>query len=205
MSRIGEKIVKPFREPWRRYRNRHRDSFVFIHINKTAGSSIEKALKLAFEHRTALQKIEELGRQEWDRRFSFSIVRNPWDKVVSHYHYRVKTNQTDLGRHTIPFQEWVKRAYGEREAAYYDQPRMFMPQLRWIADAEGKILVSFVGSLENLQMDFELICHRIGVEARLPHVKKSNHRPYQELYDEETREIVAREFAEDIETFGYSF
>jgi len=205
MSRLFEKIVKPVRDPWRRRRNLLQDSFVFIHINKTGGTSIEKALKLGFEHRTALEKIEELGREEWDRRFSFAVVRNPWDKVVSHYSYRIKTNQTDLGRNPIPFREWVIRAYGEHESFYYDQPRMFMPQLRWIADEERNILVSFVASLENLQMDWEVICRRIGVKATLPHVKKSVHRPYHELYDDETKAIVAREFAEDLDAFGYDF
>jgi len=39
----------------------------------------------------------------------------------------------------------------------------------------------------------------------LPYVKKSVHRPYEELYDEESREIVAKAFKEDIEIFGYSF
>ena len=205
IGRLFENIVKPVRDPWRRHRNRHRDPFVFIHINKTGGTSIEKALKLAFEHRTALEKIEELGREEWDRRFSFAVVRNPWDKVVSHYHYRVKTNQTGLGRRAIPFREWVIRAYGEHEHRYYDQPRMFMPQIRWITDERGEILVSFVASFERLQMDWDVICRRIGVKATLPHVKKSVHRPFRELYDERTREIVAREFAEDIDAFGYSF
>jgi len=205
MKPLREKLIRPFRDPWRRYRNRHRDKFIFIHINKTGGTSVEKALKLAFEHRTALEKIREIGQEEWVRRFSFAIVRNPWDKVVSHYHYRVKTNQTELGKRRIPFGRWVRLSYGKHDPFYYDKPRMFMPQIRWIADEKNEILVSFVGSLENLAMDFELICRRIGVEADLPHVKKSEHRPYRELYDEETRKIIAEVFSEDIELFGYEF
>jgi len=205
VGRWLDEIVRPVREPWRRRRNRLRDDFVFIHINKTGGTSIEKALKLPFEHRTAIEKMEELGREEWERRFSFSVVRNPWGKVASHYSFRVRTNQTDLGRNPIPFAEWVRRAYRDHEPFYYDQPRMFMPQLRWITDDEGKLLVSFVASFENLRMDFELICRRIGVEADLPHVKKSLDRPYADLYDDGSRKIIARCFAEDIEYFGYSF
>ena len=205
MGRWLDEIVRPVREPWRRRRSRLRDHFVFIHINKTGGTSIEKALKLPFEHRTALEKIEELGREEWERRFSFTVVRNPWGKVASHYHYRVKTNQTDLGRHPIPFGEWVRRAYRDHEPFYYDQPKMFMPQLRWITDEEGELLVSFVASFENLQIDFELICRRIGIEVTLPHLKKSTSRPYAEFYDDESRAIVERAFAGDIEFFGYSF
>ena len=70
---------------------RHLDRFVFIHINKTGGSSIAKALNIPSVHRTAQEKIEEIGQKNWDRKLTFTVVRNPWDKVVSLYHYRVKT------------------------------------------------------------------------------------------------------------------
>ena len=135
---------------------RHLDGFVFIHINKTAGTSIKKALWIPFEHKTALEKIEELGRERWDQRLTFTAVRNPWDKVVSHYHYRVKTNQTELGTNTIPFPEWVKRTYGEQDPFYLDQHKMFMPQVDWISDENGEILVDesvhfeYLGDLSRL-------------------------------------------------------
>jgi len=64
---------------------RHFDRFVFIHINKTGGSSIEKALNIPLEHKTALEKISEIGHINWTMKHSFTVIRNPWDKVVSHY------------------------------------------------------------------------------------------------------------------------
>src|SRR5687768_492427 len=126
-------------------RARYLSDVIFVHINKTGGTSIEQALGLRFQHKTALELRAELGRRNWERQFSFAFVRNPWDKVASHYRYRVKTNQTDLGTHTIPFDEWVRLAYGEQDAKYYDQPKMFMPQVDWISDEQGEIMVDFVG------------------------------------------------------------
>lgn len=186
-------------------RQRYFDDFVFIHINKTGGSSVEKALKLNFEHKTALEKIAELGRARWDKRFSFTFVRNPWEKVVSHYHYRVKTDQTNLASGRIGFGEWVKLTYGGRHPSYYDHPKMFMPQLDWISDADGRILVDFVGRFERLEEDFKEICQRLGARAELPHLKSSGHGGYRQYYDEDTARIVAEWFRRDVDRFGYEF
>jgi chondroitin 4-sulfotransferase 11 len=181
------------------------DNFIFIHINKTGGSSIEKALNLPFEHKTALEKIEEIGHQQWESKFTFSVIRNPWDKVVSHYHYRVQTNQTGLGAKTIGFKEWVKLSYGNKDPFYYDQPRMFMPQFDWLADEGGRVLVGFICRFENLDDDFNVVCSKIGRRANLPHLKASQRGNYRDYYNEETIEIVARWFCKDIESFGYTF
>jgi hypothetical protein len=179
---------------------------LFVHINKTGGSSIEEALDLRSRHRTALQIIGEVGLQTWRDCFTFTVVRNPWDKVVSHYAYRVQTNQTGLRDSPVPFGEWVREAYGNRNPRFYDKPMMFMPQLDWITDTEGGILVNFVARFESLQGDFERVCARIGRAPRmLPHRKSSQRGAYPEYYDEETRQIVARWFRRDIEAFDYRF
>lgn len=179
--------------------------FVFIHINKTGGSSIETALGLRQNHKTALEKRARLGEEEWERRFRFTIVRNPWDKVVSHYHFRVMTNQTGLGDHPIGFNEWVRRAYRDHEPQYWNKPKNFMPQWNWISDENGKLIINFIGRFENLADDFQYICQKINRQVELPHVKKSGRGHYREYYDEESVEIVRACFKIDIENLGYSF
>jgi hypothetical protein len=110
-----------------------------------------------------------------------------------------------LGVNPIGFNEWVKLTYGEKVPRYYDKPKMFMPQVVWISDRTGTILVNYVGRFENLDADFKEVCSRLGTRARLPHLKKSAKGPYQTLYTPECIEIVAKWFAHDIETFGYTF
>jgi chondroitin 4-sulfotransferase 11 len=178
---------------------------IFIHINKTGGSSVEVALGLKWEHKTAIEKIEEIGRKQWHKKFTFAFVRNPWDKVVSHYCYRVKTNQTNLGENPIDFTDWVKLSYGEQNPDYYDKPKMFMPQVDWITDTSGEILVDFVGRFENFEQDFHRVCDRLKYKAELPHKKKSERGDYQSYYDRESQEIIATWFREDIDRFGYKF
>lgn len=188
----------------RDFQARYLQDFVFVHINKTGGSSIEAALGVKLDHDTALEKRARLGAAEWERRFKFAFVRNPWDKVVSHYLYRVKTNQTGLRDEPLEFGEWVARSYGEKDPRYYDKPRMFMPQWRWICDEGGAQLVDFVGRFERLEADFETVRERLDCDP-LPHHKCSERGPYGDYYDDASRGIVAEHFAGDLERFGYSF
>lgn len=192
---------------WARFWSRYLAEALFVHINKTGGSSIEKALGMPFQHRTASEFVELVGPDRWERCFTFAVVRNPWGKVYSHYRFRVKTNQTALAEGSVPFPEWVRRAYGDREARFYDQPRMFMPQTHWIRDGDGRELVDFVGRFETLSESFDEVCDRLGVEAELPHLKRSPRtiEGYREAYDDEAREIVAHRFREDLDRFGYTF
>lgn len=197
--------LKTLSERAKLLRSRYFGDVAFVHINKTGGSSIEAALKLPFQHKTAIEMRNELGEPRWNRRFRFAFVRNPWDKVASHYSYRVQTNQTSLGSEPIPFSEWVRRAYGEQDPKYYDQPKMFMPQMDWITDEQGAIIVDLVGRYERLAEDFARVCEHIGRDVQLPHLKKSSKSDFRTMYDAAAVEIVRTWFAKDIAGFNYSF
>jgi hypothetical protein len=179
---------------------------VFVHINKTGGMSIGKALGMGKkEHFTALEHKNRLGNHRWGEMFKFSFVRNPRDKVISHYFHRVKTNQTGLGNKPINFKEWVKLTYGEQNPRYFDYPKYFMPQINWLTDGKGKVIVDFVGRFENLENDFQHICKRIGKNVDLPFLNKSEHKEYQYYYDDTTKETVSKWFEKDIVFFNYLF
>lgn len=199
------KILRNINKTVKRSIHNHFDNFVFIHINKTGGSSIEKALHLPFEHKTALEKIDEIGHHKWDNKFSFTVFRNPWDKVVSHYHYRVLTNQTSLGENPIDFNEWVLRTYGEQDPYYYDKPKMFMPQYDWVIDESNTILVDRILHFENLDDEFRGIQQLLNKRAVLPHVKKSNRGDYKDYYNKDSIQIINNWFRQDIEIFDYEF
>lgn len=182
-------------------------SYIFIHINKTAGTSIGNAIGLPIKHhQTAREIIARIGKDKWNTAYKFTLVRNPWDKVVSHYEYRRKRNKTELASRNITFSNWVKKTYGpEKDPFYYNNPRAFHPQVEWLKDDEGKITIDFIGKFESINEDFIRIKKAIGFETELPHLNASKRAGYQSYYDDETREIVAHWFREDIEVFGYRF
>jgi len=194
--------IKP--SPVRQGNNR---PFIFVHINKTAGTSIGKAIGLPLkDHLTAKEIIANIGQEQWDAAYKFTIVRNPWDKVVSHYEYRRKKNKTQIASRDIDFKTWVKATYGEnKDPFFYNNPKSFQPQLEWLKDNQGKLSIDYAGKFESLNEDFEHIRGIIGIDAVLPHLNASNRAAYQTYYNDETRAIVADWFREDLDVFGYSF
>ena len=194
--------IKP--SPLRQGKN---GTYVFIHINKTAGTSIGNAIGLPVKHhQTASEIIAKIGRDKWNTAYKFTLVRNPWDKVVSHYQYRRKRNKTQVATRNVSFSEWVKKTYGpDKDPFFYNNPKAFQPQVEWLKDDQGRIAIDFIGKFESINDDFDQIKSIIGIEAELPHLNASKRAGYQSYYDDETRLIVAQWFHEDIEVFGYSF
>jgi chondroitin 4-sulfotransferase 11 len=180
--------------------------FIFIHINKTGGTSIEKALSLEKDHLTAAEKKASIGKQKWKKIYSFAFVRNPWDKVVSHYHHRVKMDITDLKNSKVEFKEWVKLTYNDKDSYYYDNPRMFMPQVEWISDAQGRIIVKQVFRFERLNRDFNYLCEKLKLpNKQLPHFFQSERTDYRDYYNSDTADLIRESFQKDIKKFGYQF
>lgn len=188
----------------------HENKFIFIHISKTAGKSILKALSLpsAADHRNATQQFKEYGPEIWDQYFKFCFVRNPWDRLVSGYFYRVgggSGERDDLERAKIyppTFQEFCSNL--ERFMLLPNEG-MFVPQVDWITNQGGGLMVDFVGKFEQLDKDFSFICNKIGVESRLQHINKSRHKPYWSYYDNRSVELVREAYKKDIEHFDYQF
>ena len=187
----------------------HDHRFIFVHIQKTAGKSILKALGLPLgaDHRFAEKQRKDYGEDLWDSYFKFAIVRNPWDRLVSAYHYRVtggSRSPDDLARAKLYPRSFRRFCMNLDHFVRLPNEHMFRPQYEWISDSAGKDLTDFVGHFETLNEDFLVIRRQIGLEgAELPHINKSNHRPFWRYYDRVTRDLVERAYQEDIERFGY--
>ena len=189
----------------------HKYKFIFVHIPKTGGVSIERSLGYnGLRHQTySNDKNKEY--------FRFTFVRNTYDLLVSWYSF-----QPGIKQSYHDFKTWVKSgcpSHAKDEVLRkrpQDQHRHdknyinidgttwniyeHLQQFRWATD------IDFIGRYENLQNDFNIICDKIGIPPRqLPHKNKSKHKHYTEYYDDEAREIVAKKYAKDIEYFGYEF
>jgi hypothetical protein len=201
----------------------HRYKFIFTKISKTASDTIQ--LTLPQENSAHLghwHLIDDIDERTKDY-FKFTIVRNPWDRLVSFYAFCIKTSRTPAYNNLKKFKDfvldstnkyhvdpkWCKHSPALEKLLSTERTKercRLESQLDWISDDDGKILVDFIGRFENLQEDFNIVCDKIGIPHRkLPHKNKTKHKHYTEYYDEETRQIVAELHAKDIEYFGYKF
>jgi len=78
-------------------------------------------------------------------------------------------------------------------------------QMTFLVDADNNMRMDHILRFENLNEDWCNFCKKVGLDLELPHVNKSPGKHYTEYYDDETREIVAKRYAKDIEYFNYEF
>ena len=192
----------------------HDHKFIFIHTIKAAGWSIKGGIN-AFDHDAFVKSrnypwynchmkpheiMEKVGKTVWDEYFTFAFVRNPWDWLVSLYHYMMEKEGhwqhqeiAELGG----FDRYIERICRGRDKG----------QSKFVIGKDGReIIIDFIGRFERLQEDYEKICARLEVRAiKLRKVNYSQHKDYRTYYDERLKELVAKTFAEDIERFGYEF
>lgn len=181
----------------------HKHGFIFIHINKTGGTSIVKSLGVRSDHPRARRALEYSQGKAWDRYFKFAFVRNPWDKECSDYHYHSRLAHKTTHQRQLSFEEYL------RLPEFHPMHRDYFwhsNQVDWLRSLNHEIELDYIGRFENLQEDFDRVCDGIGMARReLPHRNSSSHGHYTDYYTDATREIVARLYAKDIEYFGYRF
>ena len=207
----------------------HHKKCLFIHIQRTAGTSIRLFLAdhipdfQAFlgTHDHAQLAKASLG-AEWEQYWSFAFVRNPWERLVSWY--SVITQQYPeppwealppeqrpnlmwqyVKRNARTFDEFLYRCTEPIEDS--DGRKSFVyNQLDYVADTHGNLLVDFVGRVEHLEADLAVVCERLAVDpSTYAPLNASQHPHYSTFYSATTRELVRERYARDIEFFGYMF
>jgi hypothetical protein len=79
-----------------------------------------------------------------------------------------------------------------------------------IYSCNGQVAVDFLGRYENLEADLAHVMQQIGVKARLQLGRlNSQHRDrsisYRDWYDDESRELIRKTYAREIELLNYDF
>ncbi len=177
-------------------------NFIFVHIIKTAGTSIETALKLKrHDHRTAKKYITQNGKDIFNKMNSFAVIRNPWDKMVSQYLYLRNKTHPRFYIQAQSFEEFlISASDGSRVTGH---PFQHLP---YITNYQNDVVVKDFIRFENLQEDFDRVCEKLNIEAvKLPHKNRTQRANYKFYYNNYTKDLVADMFKRDLDLFDYKF
>lgn len=197
--------------PYLPYMDKHK--CIFIHIPKTAGTSILSILMgndIKRSHKTA-ECFKNVSPEKFEIYFKFAFVRNPWDKIVSVYQYLLEGHDSE---DHIYFRKLFAEKYPSFESFVLDyldkdiihNHPLFKPQYRYIYDYKNECMVDFVGRLENIDEDFSFILSRLNINAKLKKLNKSTRSDYRDYYTkQEIIDKIAFLYSKDIELFKYEF
>ncbi len=206
--------------------------YIFVHIPKTGGTSLAQALEArakkddiligdtekARRRQRRVQGLQAAGRlwkhstladidgvvsgediAEW---FCFTLVRNPWDRMVSYYHWLQNQSfdhpAVGLAK-SMNFSEFlhaphVKDAFASNHAATY------------MTTSRGEHCADLYIRLEHFEQDVEPLWSHLGFRLEMPHLNRSDRESdYRSLYSAADAEQLAALCAKDIARFGYTF
>ncbi|MEJ8561311.1 sulfotransferase family 2 domain-containing protein [Yoonia sp. GPGPB17] len=199
--------------------------YVFVHIPKTGGTSLATALEeraaaddilvgdtpKAQRRRKRQQTINAPGRL-WkhstlrdvaglypDDAFVFTLVRNPWDRMVSYYHW---LGEQEFDHPAVCAAKSVSFAKFLRDRSVQKALRR-TGYATYVTDAAGRERCDLFARLEHSD-DLEPLWQHLGFMLSIPQINRSErNRDWRVYYDAESFEIVQEIAAVDIERFGY--
>lgn len=197
----------------------HKYKLIFIHIPRTGGTSIEKAIlnnrsgwwgiHAPSKHLNAYS-AKKIYKSYWDDYFKFTFVRNPWDRMVSMLKYGSFYGVHLSKDERITIDDYLK--YFKK--IEYDRRFFNFSQIKDTQTQDGAVYgniigedMNFVGKFETLDQDFETLCELTNIpKVRLPKIEQSlNRKNYKKYYNEENKLLVKEKYRIDIEKYNYIF
>lgn len=182
----------------------HKHKFIFIHIPRSAGNSIQTALGPYADDKITDAGNEDICIDNVDYRdifkhtsldvyskyynlddyLIFTSIRNPWDRMLSLcFFYSGKFDK-------VHFKRYLRSARTTHD----------------YMTVNGKVYLDNIIRYEQIEYDFNKITKKLGLpDITIPHMNSRKHDSYKEYYDEETIELVYSKFKIDIDRFGYQF
>lgn len=205
----------------------HDFKIIFVHIPKCAGRSICDIFNQRFDHYIANYYATEMKRF-WDNYHKFTIIRNPFDRMVSLYvyimnHRRHRHEHVAIAPGSMPsFKHWLRTNINHYQGDYDlrsaegmrgtdgDQGSSFWfsSQRRRLINNHDEIIVPKIFRLEEGTEKIQKYLAGItGINAIIPHSNKSEYDDYRSYYDDDLIELASNfpPIKEDCEAFDYKF
>ena len=191
-----------------------KNKFLFIHLPKSAGTSIGKFLEIPKHGHISLEKYEQLIGSLEDY-FIFTFVRHPIFRFLSAFNY------LSYGGRNLGDEEWKNKLNISRNNYKNilkiidenidsgDIPHHFNLQSSYLKFNNNKKLIkkniNFIGKYENLNSDFKNLCVKLGVKYKPLEfeniTKKSESNLLLKDLDKEDLKFLKKIYFEDFKNF----
>lgn len=201
--------------------------FIFIHIPKTAGTSLRELLepycvqpersqlRRLFSHLPVPEAPEKawlrlhdtawwaklkLPRDVFRNSLKFAVVRNPYDYAVSYFEYQ----------RTFQSSSRYEKAAGEDFAGFLRRMARKnrlkgIRQSNWVCDLRGRVIVDELLHMERLDAELPKLLDLLGIpfDGKLARKNVTKRSPLATYYSDEAKELALALFARDFDLFGY--
>jgi len=192
------------------------NNYMFVHIPKTGGISLINKLKgqskvLGHNARSSSYKyLKDFDEKDRDNNVIFTIVRNPYDRLVSAFFYLNKgginkfdemDRQKYIAKYKGNFKKFVMNSFKDKNIINQIH---FKPQYKWVCDDNNKSLVDYILKFEDLQNDIYSLENNTQLKiGKLQHLNKTNHKHSLEYYDKEIKDVIYKFYKKDFKIFKY--
>lgn len=209
---------------------------IYVHIPKTGGTSIRKLLvnlknndvldsdkkkyyyseelkrrKISSIHGKARDYLEFIEQDLWSKSLKFASVRNPWDLMVSSYHWwlqngnkfdRLKNMYLDISK--MNFEEYLKSSYGA------NMINECVGNIEdWFLDKDKNLILDGLVRLEHFENDFLKLIQKSNKKiynfSDLPKENVTKRKEYQFYYNNHTSLLIEERFKFLIDYCGYKY
>lgn len=193
-------------------------NLVFIHIPKNGGTSVSHWLRENLGGEKGTKKHSGMMHlaEEWPdvvNPTTFAIIRNPWDRMISLYHFQGRKLQSKLDRNKGKGDFRIKY---EKEMKYWNEGfESWLINCKdngtyWFTYSYNQVVwmtpePTYILRFETLENDFKIIQDITKCYEPLPITNSTEHKHYSEYYNAKTKDLVAELFKEDITRFNYEF
>jgi hypothetical protein len=181
--------------------------FLFIHVPKTGGNAIKNTKffkdSIYFFH-TSINDVIRKGKKY---KSSYTIVRNPYDRLVSAFFYLQDGGMKNVWdiksmkkqqKYKNNFKEFVKNLHKFINDTHYK------PQYTFLSDENNNIKVTHILKQESLNDDYIKLQQMYGYSpVSIKKINISNHEDYNQYYDEETKQLVKEFYQKDFKLLNY--
>jgi len=201
--------------------------FIFVHAPKTGGSSIEKCLNKFLEekiiiegkntkvrgkltnplensynslkHATCTELIKQYG-DRFDKFYKFSVIRNPWDRLLSLYYWSTHNKEYDKSL-------FIKKIFNKVSDVDESKRRTIWTLNKYLCDEDDNLLVDRVMQFDDLDIEFKEIKTLLNIseDIKLPHINKSRKKPNKNILDNEVTEMIADLYTKEINKFWLNY